>query len=399
MIKIAEPDSNNTPQHWHQHPLLELAFRPFFLLAALSSAFSIALWVLLLNGHILIGFSGLSPQVWHAHEMLVGFGTTVAVGFILTAVQTWTGQPSIKGKALAGLVLLWCFARIAFYINTAESAILASVLQGLWWLAVVVIYSKLVFAAQNRRNYIFIALLSVMGLINLAILASDLLANTALALHLTRAMVLLFTIMMALVGGRVIPFFTVRGAQTAAIECPEWINRLVGPLAIATTAAFIASHFVNAYHLVPLSLMLLGLLHLLRLAYWRSINTLKVPLLWSLHISYLLMALGLIALGASYYFASLSFSNALHIITIGAISLMIFAMMSRVSLGHTGRTLAIKPVISAAFILLIAATLIRAFLPLADALLAWNVSAGLWIIASLIFLAVYLPILSTKRQS
>jgi uncharacterized protein involved in response to NO len=399
VIKIAEPDTNNIPQHWHQHPILELAFRPFFLLAAISSAFSIALWVLLLNGHILIGFSGLSPQVWHAHEMLVGFGTAVAVGFILTAVQTWTGQPSIKGKALAGLVLLWCFARIAFYINTAESAILASVLQGLWWLAVVVIYSKLVFAAQNRRNYIFIALLSVMGLINLAILASDLLANTALALHLTRAMVLLFTIMMALVGGRVIPFFTVRGAQTAAIECPEWINRLVGPLAIAATAAFIASHFVNTYHLVPLSLMLLGLLHLFRLAFWRSINTLKVPLLWSLHISYLLMALGLITLGASYYIASLSFSNALHIITIGAIGLMIFAMMSRVSLGHTGRTLAIKPVISAAFILLIAATLIRAFLPLADDLLAWNVSAGLWIITSLIFLAVYLPILSTKRQS
>ncbi|UQN45129.1 NnrS family protein [Agarivorans sp. B2Z047] len=399
MIKIAEPDTNDTAQHWHQHPIFELAFRPFFLLAAFSSALSLALWILLLNGHMLIGHSGLSPHVWHAHEMLIGFGTTVAVGFILTAVQTWTGQPSIKGKALAALVALWCLTRIAFYINTAESAVLATILQGLWWLAVVIIYSKLVFAAQNRRNYIFIALLSVMGLVNLLILGGDLTANSGLALHLSRAMVLLFTIMMALVGGRVIPFFTVRGAQTAPIECPAWINRLVGPLAIATTAAFIASYFVNTYQLVPLSLMLLGLFHLLRLAYWRSINTLKVPLLWSLHISYLLMALGLIALGASYYLTSLSFSNALHIITIGAIGLMIFAMMSRVSLGHTGRTLIIKPIISIAFILLVAATLIRTFLPLADALLAWNLSAGLWIITSLIFLAVYLPILSSKRQS
>ncbi|MDO6765410.1 NnrS family protein [Agarivorans sp. 1_MG-2023] len=399
MIKIGEPNATDQAQHWHQQAILELAFRPFFLLATLSSAISIGLWILLLNGNMLIGSQGLSPHVWHAHEMLIGFGTTVAVGFILTAVQTWTGQPSIKGKALAGLVLLWCLARIGFYINDANSAIAATALQGIWWLSVVVIYSKLVFKAQNRRNYIFIALLSVMTLINLGMLVADLNGNSALALHLSRTMVLLFTIMMALVGGRVIPFFTVRGAKTEAIECPAWVNQLVGPFAIATVLVFISDYFTATFGIVPIALMVLGLLHLLRLAYWRSIKTVKVPLLWSLHLSYLLMALGLILLGASYYLPQLTFSNALHLITIGAIGLMIFAMMSRVSLGHTGRTLVIKPVITLAFLLLMAATLFRTFMAITDPLQAWNISAGLWISANVLFLVVYVPILSSKRQS
>ncbi|MGY5453384.1 NnrS family protein [Agarivorans sp. MS3-6] len=400
MLHIDEPNQNHQADYWHQHPVLELAFRPFFLLATLSSALSVAVWLLLLNGHMLIGHQGLSPYVWHAHEMLVGFAATVAVGFVLTAVQTWTGQASIKGKGLVGLIALWCLARLGFYINDANSVIFAIGMQGLWWLSVIAVYSKLVFVAKNRRNYIFIVLLGVMTAVDMAMLLFDFTGNSGLALHLSRSMVLLFTIMMALVGGRVIPFFTVRGANTQAINTPAWINRVIGPFAITTVAIFISSYFCDTAALSAIILIMLGALHIVRLSYWRSINTMNVPLLWSLHLSYGLMGLGLILLGSSQFLVAVTFSNALHLITIGAIGLMIFSMMSRVSLGHTGRTLKIKPVIVIAFILLTLATLVRTLMPiLYNPLSAWNISGILWIVACLFFLVVYFPILISKRAS
>ena len=118
-------------------------------------------------------------------------------------------------------------------------------------------------------------------------------------------------------------------------------------------------------------------------------------------------------LGLSYYQVGISFSNALHLITIGAISLMILSMMSRVSLGHTGRTLAIKKIVSFAFILLLSAALIRSFVPniaanlipdiaanfsLNIVQLSWNISGGLWVISMLIFLIIYWPILSSAKK-
>ncbi|NQY37001.1 MAG: NnrS family protein [Alteromonadaceae bacterium] len=144
-----------------------------------------------------------------------------------------------------------------------------------------------------------------------------------------------------------------------------------------------------------------------RLTQWRSIKTLNVPLLWSLHIAYLFMAIGLFMLGLSYYNVGLGFSNALHLITIGAIGLMILSMMSRVSLGHTGRPLKVKGVITLAFALMTFSALIRAILPGIQTaitqqfnvtLTAWNTSGLLWLAASLIFTFIYWPVLTSPNK-
>jgi len=102
----------------------------------------------------------------------------------------------------------------------------------------------------------------------------------------------------------------------------------------------------------------------------------------------------MILLGLSYFIGSLAFSDALHMITIGAIGLMIFAMMSRVSLGHTGRALKPSGWMSIAFLLLGSAALIRVVLAVLHFnLIAWVVSAALWALAAAIFFVIYLPIL------
>jgi uncharacterized protein involved in response to NO len=156
-------------------------------------------------------------------------------------------------------------------------------------------------------------------------------------------------------------------------------------------------------------MILASTLHLIRLLHWRPLQTLSVPLLWSLHLSYLFISLGLFMLGLSYYNIGISFSDALHLLTIGAMSLMILAMMSRVSLGHTNRALKVKNIVAFSFIIMLIAALIRSFMHyfptelfqaihVNPTLFSWSLSAVLWIFAMFIFLKTYTPILTTAKK-
>jgi uncharacterized protein involved in response to NO len=400
MLSISEPKkSNQQKDGLNNHPIWQLPFRSFFLLSSLTCVISLTLWFLHLNGWRVLNHSGLSAAVWHSHEMLFGFAATVAVGFILTAVQTWTHLPSIKGMQVIRLVLLWLSVRICFWLNNEWSLIIAILVQSIWWGLVIYHFSHLVFRAQNRRNYLFIPVLSIMAIINIVILCADLYDFNALALHLCKAIVLIFTLLMGLVGGRVIPFFTIRGTNNTKINSPVFIDYLLFIVSICGALFFILDYF----YLLPLSsagfIVCTGILHLVRMAFWQSHKTWATPLLWSLHIAYFFMALGLILLGLSHYSMGINFNNALHIITVGAIGLMIMSMMSRVSFGHTGRALILNPSVSLSFILICFAVIIRTLLPdLIAPLLAWNISALLWITANIIFINAYWSVLSQPRQ-
>ena len=90
------------------HAFMAMAFRPFYLAAASFGALSILAW--------LAGFAGggaLPGALWHGHEMIWGYAGAVIVGFLLTAVATWTGQPPLSGWPLAGLAAMWLAARVA----------------------------------------------------------------------------------------------------------------------------------------------------------------------------------------------------------------------------------------------------------------------------------------------
>ena len=62
--------------------------------------------------------------------------------------------------------------------------------------------------------------------------------------------------------------------------------------------------------------------------------------------------------------------NIIHLLAIGAIGGMILTMMSRVSLGHTGRPLEVPYYLSLAFAFILLAAVIRSVLPLADTALS-----------------------------
>lgn len=410
ILNIKEPVKNTESgqanvskiERLYQHPILDLPFRSYFLLAPAFSIISLGLWLAFLNGVLNFDTRGLTPSIWHLHEMIFAFGATVAVAFILTAAQTWTNQRSVHGKALALLIILWLVTRLALLINSEISIYAGIVLQATWWLAVISLYAKLVFKANNRRNYVFIPMMVLMASLNIAILVADILGNTGLALHLSRSMILVFVLLMSVVGGRVIPFFTIKGANTSMKNVPKWLNNSLIWVSIIGLIMFMLSHFVDLAIKPAVFMIAASILHCIRLLHWRTLQTLSVPLLWSLHTAYGFISLGLLMLGLSYYQIGISFSDSLHLITIGAISLMILSMMSRVSLGHTGRALVVKKMVSLAFIIMLIATFIRSFLPYllksTSLIVSWNLSAALWISAMLIFLITYWPILTTHKK-
>ena len=297
------------------------------------------------------------------------------------------------------LLAVWVMVRGLLWYNTATSLAFAFALQALWWVGIIGSYAQIVLHAKNQRNYIFIPLLSALAAVNLLILGAGLLGKTALALHLVRSAVLVFTLVVAIVGGRVIPFFTVRGAGTEPKQPLPWLEKSLLPVAIIGIIIFMTGQFISLPITPALFMLTAGSLHLIRCARWSGGKTLNVPLLWSLHLAYLLMSLGLIALGLSYLTPAIQFSAALHLITIGAVGLMIIAMMSRVSLGHTGRALVTKRRINLAFVLVTGAAFIRFTLPhFGYALLSWQLSALLWVIAFSLFFFTYWPILTKPRQ-
>lgn len=377
------------------HDFLSLAFRPFFLLAALSSIVSLGVWIGFFLGHTFTDGFLMTPHVWHVHEMIFGFAATVAVGFVLTAVQTWTKLPSLSKGWILLLVGLWLVVRAGLYINTSSGLLVAITAQVSWWSIVIFAFARLLFISENKRNYVLLPVISVIGLLNISVIASPFIFEPqALTMHIARTAILAFVILMGLMGGRVIPFFTASGARIPAPQSPSWMTPLVATVSVIGALFYFASYFV-ALPFTPASIMILGgVLHLWRLSFWQSKKTLTIPLLWSLHLSYFLMGIGMILLGLSYFFNSLTFSDALHMITIGAIGLMIFAMMSRVSLGHTGRALQPSAWMSVAFLFLAGAACIRVGLAVFHIhLIAWLVSAALWAIAAGIFFVIYLPIL------
>lgn len=382
---------------WSSAALFALVFRPFFLAGACWAVIAIAIWALWFSG-LLAWQLAIPPSLWHAHEMLFGFGAVVAVGFLLTAAQNWTGLPSLSGKPLLLLSLLWLTARLSLLFSAFLPLLwLFMLAQLLWWCGAIYSLASLLVRAKSRNNYLFIPLLSVMALMNAGFIYTTFTQQFAIASHLSHSVILLFCMMMGIVGGRVIPFFTAR-ALGLQQQKTLLLDKMLLPLSIFGTALFLLGFFIELPLKAGWIMLLLGTLHLLRLMYWTPGKIWQVPLLWSLQLSYLALALGLLLLGISDLTALIPFKDVLHLLSISAMAGMILAMMARVSLGHTGRALQVGKMLSVAFGLLLLAGPLRMLAALSGfPLLFWQASAVLWLSAFAIFMWFYWPVLTQPR--
>jgi uncharacterized protein involved in response to NO len=360
--------------------------------------------VYLNSGAVLTSQQLLPPVLWHIHEMFFAFTLTIAVGFLLTAVQTWTGLKSLQGLSLIGLMVIWIGIRCLLLLNQTSIPGLLNlilVLQTLWWAVVLISFSRLLIKARSKRNYIFIPLLTTLMIFQLSFLYLSQ-ESIDTALHLVRSAILVFSIMVGLISGRVIPLFTRNVLALSVKEKVKATPRLDNALIIFSVIGslnFLLSYFVDMPFSPAWILLLVGVLHLVRLTHWASIHTFNNPLLWSLHLSYFFLAMGLILIAISFFTVQVRIADVFHVITVGVFGGMILAMIARVSLGHTGRVLQINKWMVVAFVSIFTAVILRVVLALLNQpLWAWNSSALLWILAYSIFLKIYIPVLISARK-
>ncbi|WP_429110571.1 NnrS family protein [Aeromonas media] len=377
-------------------PLFRLGFRPFFLLGALFSCLAMLGWLGQLNGWFSLPGIG-NPIWWHAHEMLFGFGAAIVAGFLLTAVQNWTAHPGVRSWPLALIVGLWVLPR-SLLPWLGEDNLILMVLDLAWLPLCAWFLAKPVIMTRQWRNLFFAPLLLILTLLNGASwLWRD---DWSTVEHLLITTVLLFTTLIAVMGGRVIPFFTARGTGQEKAPPTPWLERgALASLWLILLLWLLPGSWINSLYMVPLYIVAAGL-HLGRQLRWRPGTTLAQPLLWSLHLAYLFIPLGLLALAAQAAGLPLSLSLASHLLSAGCMGTMILGMIARVSLGHSGRALHVGRRITLAFALVILSAFVRVLLPLywpTLTLTGWNLSGWSWIAAYGLFVWVYTPILARPR--
>jgi uncharacterized protein involved in response to NO len=373
-------------------PFLRGGFRPFFLLAAVWAAFALLTWLCAFLYGVPLA-SGFSPLAWHRHEMLFGFVGAAIAGFLLTAIPNWTGRLPIAGLPLAALAALWLGARAAVWFSGAVGLGLAAVLDVGFYLVFAFVAGREVIAAKNRN-------VPAVGLVLLFAFADA--WDYAAAAHLvgdegapTRAAIALVVVLISIIGGRIIPSFTRNwmAKQGFTQGLPGQPTRF-DLVAIAVTALTLAGWvLLPQASFVGGALVLAGLMQFARLVRWRGWHAWSDPLVAVLHVGYAWIPLGLLLLGASLTGAGTPGTAAIHALTAGAMATMILAVMTRASLGHTGRKLKAGFATSAVYICITlgAALRVLAALGVGDYRLGIEAAGFVWALAFAIFVLIYGP--------
>jgi uncharacterized protein involved in response to NO len=380
-------------------PLLRLAFRPLFLGGTLFSVIAIGWWTYFwLSPFNWSPYGG--PVWWHGHEMLFGFAAAIVVGFLLTAVQSWTGVIGLRGKPLAVLAVIWLSARLLLAFETGLPDWLIATVDISYLFLATIAMAYPVIKVKQWHNLMFVPLLLTLTVFNAGSHWAVITQHAQLALQLLHGTILLFVLIIAVLGGRVIPAFTANTTGCIKALPIKWLEAV--SIMSIMAMVLIAS---TGFGIVP-SLVLLFVSSLAaitngwRFLRWGFQHSSTEPLLWSLHLAYAFIPLGFIALALHAAGLMDNASAALHCFTVGSIGGMILAMTSRVTLGHTGRPLKPHRLLRWAYVFIIIAAIVRVVLPAWLPQLAfWGIGlAGLlWVIAYGIYVFFYAPMLVTAR--
>lgn len=377
------------PDGW---PALRLGFRPFYLGAAGLAAVGIPLWlaVFLAGVELTTTVPGL---FWHAHEMLFGFAAAVIVGFLMTAGQNWTGLATPRGSWLACLVLWWLAGRLAVFTG---SALLYGLLDVTWLPMVAAVLTRLLWRARNFRNLPLVVFLVLLGLANLCfhLAVHGVIDLSPLSpLHAALALILM---MESVIGGRVIPAFTMAANPGVKLLRQPWLEwTTFGLTAVALSWwVFAPAGWPGAWVLGAA-----GMLHLRRLLGWQPQLSAGKPLLWILHAAYAWFPFGLVLLALAQV-GAVPDSAGVHALAVGVTGGLIIGMMTRTARGHTGRPLVPSKAEVLAYALVLASALLRVLVPLVAPGLtsAALMLAGIaWSLAFLIYLWQFSPWLLQAR--
>ena len=379
-------------------PFLRGGFRPFFFGGSVWAIVALLLWLAAFNGATALP-SAMDPLAWHRHEMLFGFVGAVVGGFLLTAIPNWTGRLPIAGPPLAALFGLWLLGRLALLFSREAGLWIAAVPDVGFYILLAALFAREVLPAKNR-NFPIVGLVLLFGVANALDYAATagMLKDEGIGY---RAGVGLVVLMISLVGGRIVPSFTrnwlaKRSIRDRLPRQPDVFDFTT----IAVTAAAIVAWTASPHHPPTGAILILAaILQILRLARWRGLRAVADPLVLILHVGYAWVPIGLALLGASILSAGIPISAAIHALTTGAMATMILAVMTRATLGHTGRALRASGSTVSLYVLVTFGALLRVAAPfgLFDYMVGIELAGLAWGAAFLIFLLSYGPMLFAPR--
>lgn len=374
---------------------LGTGFRPFFLASGLVAVLLVPAWLLVFHG----GHEPtplFDPVAWHRHEMLFGYTTAVIAGFFLTAVPNWCDSQPVSGGPLLGLLGLWGAGRVALLVAGELPRGLPAILDVAFLPAMALTLLPALLRARKLPNLAFVPLLLVMAGCNLVMHLEALELLEGGGYRASMVMLDLVVLLMLVIGGRVIPYFT-RRALSVEIQEPPWVWVLGH---VAMVGVVLVEALGGPAPLLGGLSLLAAALGARRWVSWQFRETWRQPILWVLSLGYAWVLAGLVAKAAVGLGPGIHPRVPVHLFTVGGIGTLTLGMMSRVALGHTGRPLVVGRPMVGAYLLLTAAAMVRGLGPVllpARYVEELFLSGGLWTLAFALFLGVYAPILVSPR--
>ncbi len=376
-------------------------FRIFFLSAAGFAVLAMAVWVgwFALDGTVDLP-TAMPAFQWHAHEMIFGYGGAALGGFLLTAVPSWTGGASAPHRFIGAAFLLWLLGRLAMWGSGALPPLAVAMADLAFVPVLAANIATQLLARPKPQQMIFLASLMFLWAANLFCHLEWLGVLPDGVERGLRAGLLTLAGMITILGGRVTPGFT----RNAMVQAGRLDRHPANPapiavLAIAPVLALPPALLLGLPEgLIAALALISGTAGLARVALWRGAWTVTRPILWTLHLSYGFNAAGLVAYGA----AQLGFGSevaALHLLAIGGVGGMTLAILSRATLGHSGRPLVAPKAVAAAYVLLPLAAVARVAGSTFPAIYTpASLTAGvLWLAAFALTLAALLPAWALPR--
>lgn len=377
--------------------LFQYGFRFFFLFSGVAAVGLLGAWL----GVLVTGEwpeHAVGASAWHAHEMLFGTVVAAVAGFLLTAVPSWTGTKAVSGAPLMALAALWIAGRVAVFPWTGMPEPVAAVIDIAFLPGLGLALARPLVAAGKWRNSAFLILIGLLTAANLLIhldwlemLDGGADAGFALGLGVVLMMV-------TVIGGRILPAFTRNGLGKAGLSVRSW-PMVERPVLVLTLALIPAAMVAPDSVVTGLIALAAALAHAVRLAGWQGWKAWRSPILWILHVGYLWVPVALTLRGL-HALAGLPAAAGTHAMTVGAFATLILAVMSRASLGHTGRPLVVSRLTVAAYVLLTVAAVARTASPILPVEWVWAAlqwSGYAWVAAFTLYLAAYAPVLLSPR--
>ncbi|HHC30062.1 MAG TPA: NnrS family protein [Rhodobacterales bacterium] len=373
-------------------------YRVFFLSAGVFAVLALGWWEFSLavdfSGAVL-GFEpyAMVPRDWHGHELVFGYGGAALGGFLLTAVPNWTGAQGARHWFIGTAAAVWLAGRLAMF---GSGALAPWLVAGIYLAFLPILWVKvasLLIRRPKPANMVFLLFLALLWAGNLAThLGLAGLWEEGMAIGI-RAGLLALAGMILVIGGRIGPAFTRNAMHREGVseerlprDWPAFTPLMLGAATLLPLTALIWPGSVLAASVMIAA----GLAQLVRQATWGIGFAARRPILASLHLSIGMVALGLLLMGLSR-FTPITEVGALHLLAIGGIGGTTLAVMSRATLGHSGRPLIAPRSVALAYALLPLAALLRLAASevmgalYAPAILAagaaWSIAFSLYIVA------------------